>query len=50
MELYGPEESHPSEEPRRQQATTLVFHMADVEKCDASYAILLSCNIAFLMH
>ncbi|KAF7362409.1 Sulfate anion transporter [Mycena venus] len=36
LELYGLNKSHPSEEPRRQQATVLVFHMADVETCDAS--------------
>ncbi|KAJ7163472.1 sulfate anion transporter [Mycena crocata] len=36
LELYGIDKSHPSEEPRRQQATVLVFHMADVETCDAS--------------
>ncbi|KAJ7099381.1 sulfate anion transporter [Mycena belliarum] len=36
LELYGVGKSHPSEEPRRQQATVLVFHMADVETCDAS--------------
>jgi len=36
LELYGIHPSHPSEEPRRQQATLLVFHMADVETCDAS--------------
>ncbi|KAJ7935301.1 sulfate anion transporter [Mycena leptocephala] len=36
LELYGTGKSHPSEEPRRQQATVLVFHMADVETCDAS--------------
>ncbi|KAG1882323.1 sulfate transporter family-domain-containing protein [Suillus subluteus] len=36
LELYGPERTHPSEEPRRQPASTLVFHMADVETCDAS--------------
>ncbi|KAG1727653.1 sulfate transporter family-domain-containing protein [Suillus paluster] len=36
LELYGPERTHPSEEPRRQPASKLVFHMADVETCDAS--------------
>jgi high affinity sulfate transporter 1 len=36
FELYGDGQSHPSEEPRRQQASVLVFHMADVESCDAS--------------
>lgn len=38
LELYGVDPSHPSEEPRRREASTLVFHMADVETCDASYA------------
>ncbi len=36
LELYGVDKSHPSEEPRRQLAQVLVFHMADVESCDAS--------------
>jgi len=36
LELYGVAKSHPSDEPRRQQASVLVFHMADVETCDAS--------------
>ncbi|KAH7883305.1 sulfate transporter family-domain-containing protein [Phlebopus sp. FC_14] len=36
FELYGAERAHPSEEPRRQPASVLVFHMADVESCDAS--------------
>ncbi|KAK0486360.1 sulfate anion transporter [Armillaria novae-zelandiae] len=36
LELYGVDKSHPSEEPRRQLAQVLVFHMADVETCDAS--------------
>ncbi|KAJ7125324.1 sulfate anion transporter [Mycena epipterygia] len=45
LELYGLGKSHPSEEPRRQQATVLVFHMADVETCDASY--VLSTNLCF---
>jgi hypothetical protein len=31
FELYGDGHSHPSEEPRRQQASVLVFHMADME-------------------
>lgn len=29
--------SHPSEEPRRGQTSVLVFHMADMDSCDASY-------------
>lgn len=36
MELYGLDKSHPSEEPRRAEAAILVFHLADVETCDAS--------------
>jgi trans-aconitate methyltransferase len=36
LELYGIDKSHPSEEPRREQASILVFHLADVETCDAS--------------
>lgn len=36
LELYGMIHSHPSEAPRRQQASDLVFHLADVEHCDAS--------------
>ncbi|THU89763.1 sulfate anion transporter [Dendrothele bispora CBS 962.96] len=35
LELYGIDKSHPSEDPRRQQATVLVFHLADVDRCDA---------------
>ncbi|KAG6910445.1 hypothetical protein DXG01_010800 [Tephrocybe rancida] len=38
LELYGIQKSHPSEDPRRQQASVLVFHMADVETIDASAA------------
>ena len=36
LELYGLDRLHPSEAPRRQQASVLVFHMADVDSCDAS--------------
>ncbi|KZT41884.1 sulfate anion transporter [Sistotremastrum suecicum HHB10207 ss-3] len=36
IELYGLDKAHPSEEPRRSQATKLVFHMLDVESIDAS--------------
>ncbi|KAL4064287.1 sulfate transporter family-domain-containing protein [Scleroderma yunnanense] len=36
FELYGAEPAHPSDEPRRQAARVLVFHMEDVETCDAS--------------
>ncbi|EIN06590.1 hypothetical protein PUNSTDRAFT_72248 [Punctularia strigosozonata HHB-11173 SS5] len=38
LELYGVNPSHPSEEPRRQQASVLVFHLADVNVCDAAAA------------
>ncbi|KAF8234381.1 sulfate anion transporter [Tricholoma matsutake] len=38
LELYGEQKSHPSDDPRRQEASVLVFHMADVETCDASAA------------
>lgn len=37
LELYGHDRSHPSDEPRRPQATVLIFHLADVETVDASY-------------
>ena len=40
LELYGVQKTHPSETPRRKEASVLVFHMADVETCDASYAFL----------
>ncbi|KAE9403295.1 hypothetical protein BT96DRAFT_493832 [Gymnopus androsaceus JB14] len=36
LELYGLDKSHPSDDPRRTQATVLVFHMADMDDCDAS--------------
>jgi MFS superfamily sulfate permease-like transporter len=36
FELYGAHRTHPSEEPRRQPPSVLVFHMADVDSCDAS--------------
>ncbi|TRM68930.1 sulfate transporter family-domain-containing protein [Schizophyllum amplum] len=35
LELYGPDKSHPSDDPRRAQAQVLVFHVADVEQMDA---------------
>ncbi|KAF9477886.1 sulfate anion transporter [Pholiota conissans] len=38
LELYGIDRLHPSEEPRREQASVLVFHLADVDSCDASAA------------
>ncbi|EJD46921.1 sulfate permease [Auricularia subglabra TFB-10046 SS5] len=36
LEMYGAEKKHPSESPTRQQTNVLVFHLADVEKVDAS--------------
>ncbi|KAI0077181.1 sulfate permease [Panus rudis PR-1116 ss-1] len=36
LELYGNEKHHPSEEPHRQHANILVFHLADVDSIDAS--------------
>ncbi|KZP08922.1 hypothetical protein FIBSPDRAFT_250884 [Athelia psychrophila] len=36
FELYGDALSHPSEAPRRAQTSVLVFHMADMDSCDAS--------------
>jgi len=42
VELYGPDRAHPSEPPRREEATVLVFHMADVEEVDASAAQIFS--------
>lgn len=36
LELYGPGKAHPSEAPRRQEATVLVIHMGDMESIDAS--------------
>lgn len=37
LELYGPQRAHPSQPARRQhEMRALVFHMADVEKIDAS--------------
>lgn len=41
LELYGAHKRHPSDEPRRQEASVLVFHMADVDTCDASAALIL---------
>jgi MFS superfamily sulfate permease-like transporter len=38
LELYGVQKTHPSEDPRRKEASVLIFHMADVETCDASAA------------
>ncbi|KAI5122315.1 hypothetical protein M0805_002482 [Coniferiporia weirii] len=38
LELYGLQPSHPSDAPRREQASVIVFHLADLEDCDASAA------------
>lgn len=35
LELYGESPSHPSEAPRRDQASVVVFHLGDVATCDA---------------
>ncbi|ESK97250.1 endoplasmic reticulum protein [Moniliophthora roreri MCA 2997] len=35
LELYGVRKSHPSDRPSRKEATSIVFHMADVDSCDA---------------
>ncbi|KAJ9103989.1 hypothetical protein QFC21_002452 [Naganishia friedmannii] len=37
LEIYGPGKFHPSDAPRRDGATAVVFHMNDVEDIDASY-------------
>ena len=42
LELYGLDHHHPSEEPHRQHAHTLVFHLSDVDTVDASYVILVA--------
>lgn len=36
LELYGPNKVHPSEAPRREEATVVVIHMSDVESIDSS--------------
>lgn len=36
LELYGPNKAHPSEAPRRHDASVVLFHMSDVETIDAS--------------
>ncbi|CAE6443717.1 unnamed protein product [Rhizoctonia solani] len=36
LELYGPTKAHPSEAPRRNDASVVVFHMSDVETIDAN--------------
>lgn len=35
--MYGQSGSHPSEEPSMHEASVLVFHLADMDNCDASY-------------
>lgn len=41
LELYGNDKHHPSEEPHRQHANVLVFHMSDVDSVDASYVVII---------
>lgn len=41
LELYGPDRKHPSEDPTRQEASVLIFHLADVDSVDASAAQVL---------
>jgi len=36
LELYGVDRSHPSDVPRREPARVFIFHMSDVQTCDAS--------------
>ncbi|EJT52932.1 endoplasmic reticulum protein [Trichosporon asahii var. asahii CBS 2479] len=36
LELYGPQKSHPSDVPRRDNAKAIILHMGDVEEIDAS--------------
>ncbi|KZT03929.1 sulfate anion transporter [Laetiporus sulphureus 93-53] len=38
LELYGVSKHHPSDEPHREHASVLVFHLADVDSIDASAA------------
>lgn len=40
LEIYGPGKFHPSDAPRRDGVTAVVFHMNDVEDIDASYGSL----------
>ena len=36
LEIYGHDPSHPSDDPRRDLASSIVFHLSDVETCDAT--------------
>jgi len=36
LELYGEERKHPSEAPTREHAQVLVFHLHDMDDCDAA--------------
>jgi len=36
LELYGPERKHPSERPTRENTHALVFHLHDMDDCDAA--------------
>ncbi|KAH9915418.1 sulfate anion transporter [Fomitopsis serialis] len=40
LELYGISKHHPSDEPQREHASVLVFHLADVDSVDASAAMI----------
>ncbi|KAI0733717.1 sulfate anion transporter, partial [Fomitopsis betulina] len=40
LELYGVSKHHPSDAPRREHASVLVFHLADVDSVDASAAMI----------
>ena len=35
LELYGLTPAHPSDDPRRKEARTVILHMADVDNVDA---------------
>lgn len=49
LELYGPGKAHPSEAPRRDEATVLVIHAADMETIDASYVRALLSGSLFVL-
>ncbi|GMK59887.1 hypothetical protein CspeluHIS016_0901040 [Cutaneotrichosporon spelunceum] len=42
LELYGPQKSHPSDEPIRESAKAVILHMGDVDEIDASALQILS--------
>ncbi|GAA5897412.1 hypothetical protein JCM6882_001880 [Rhodosporidiobolus microsporus] len=41
LERYGARRAHPADEPRRAEASVVVFHLADVQEVDASAAQIL---------